>query len=230
MKKVSLLLLFCFIGLSLAWAAPATLSFASAPANPNTYDSALAALQDGNRRFAENKSVHPRLNKEVGDKLSAEGQFPLAAVLACSDSRAPVELIFDMGLGDLFVIRAAGGVAGPDQIGSVEYAVEHFNVPLILVLGHTKCGAVTAAVAGTREDGALGGLLARLKPAAEAVENLDQAHKVGAAVVKAVDLTVEELLSQSQTLKQAVQENRLKIIGGVYNLDTRRVFFRLREN
>jgi carbonic anhydrase len=222
MKKISSLSLALLTALCLLLPGNGAASSGHA-SNPNTYDSALAALRAGNQRFAENQSIHPHLDKALSARLSAEGQFPLAAVLSCSDSRAPVELIFDMGLGDLFVIRAAGGVAGPDQIGSLEYAVAHLNVPLILVLGHSKCGAVSAAVAGAHEPGALGGLLARLAPAVAAVKNLPPDGQVDAAISKSVYLIREELLKQSPVLRQAVQENRLKIIGGVYDLDTRQV-------
>ncbi|MDR1397006.1 MAG: hypothetical protein LBJ14_04680 [Desulfarculales bacterium] len=229
MKKFLPLSIFCaslFLILGVLGSDPAKTN-EEGPANPHTAASALADLQAGSQRFASNQSLHPRLEKEISAKLSAEGQFPRAAVLACSDSRAPVEIIFDMGLGDLFTVRAAGAVAGPDQVGSLEYAVEHLNVPLIIVLGHTKCGAVSAAVAGAQEPGALGGLLARLEPAVQAVKNLPAQHQAGAAVVEAVDLTIGDLLKQSPVLSHALQEEKIKIIGAVYNLDSRQVFFRL---
>lgn len=194
--------------------------------NPHTFDSALSALKEGNQRFAAAEARHPHQDGELRLKLAAEGQTPLAAVLACSDSRAPVELLFDLGFGDLFIVRAAGQVAGPDQIGSIEYAVEHLGVPLVLVLGHTKCGAITAAVGGAKEAGDLGGLLARLTPVVKAVENLPESEKLPAAVDKTVDFIIEELRSKSEALAKAEKDGRVRLTGAVYHLDSGQVKFK----
>lgn len=194
--------------------------------NPHNFDSAVAILKEGNARFVAGKTLHPHQDKSVRDQLAAEGQTPLAAVLACSDSRAPVELLFDLGFGDLFIVRAAGQVAGPDQIGSLEYAVEHLGVPVVLVLGHTKCGAITAAVGGADEPGALGGLLARLNPVVKAVESLPEAEKLPAAIGKTVDFIIDELRAKSEVLAKAEKEGRAKIIGAVYDLESGQVAFK----
>lgn len=191
--------------------------------NPHTFDSALTALQNGNARFAAGASKHPNQDQSVREQLTAEGQAPLAAVLACSDSRVPVELLFDLGFGDLFVIRAAGQVAGPDQLGSLEYAVEHLGVPLILVLGHTRCGAVTAAVNKAQETGALGRLLARLDPVVKAVEGLPEDKRVEAAIGKTVEYIKDELRRGSPALAGAEKEGRVRIVGAVYHLETGKV-------
>lgn len=194
--------------------------------NPHTFDSALTALKNGNARFLDGQPQHPNEDKGLRDKLTSEGQAPLAAVLACSDSRAPVELLFDLGFGDLFIVRAAGQVAGPDQTGSLEYAVEHLGVPMVLVLGHTRCGAITAAVAKAQEPGALGQLLGRLDPVVKAVEDLPEDQRVSAAIGKTVDFIVEELRRGSPVLAKAEQEKRARIIGAVYHLESGRVEFR----
>ena len=195
------------------------------PANPHTTNSALREMKSGNQRFADRQPTRPNQDKDIRDKLSAAGQTPKAAVLGCSDSRAPVEMIFDQGFGDLFVVRDAGNVPGVDEIGSLEYAVEHLDVPLVVVLGHTKCGAVTAAVQGADEPGALGQLLARLRPAAVAVAELPADKRVPAGVKVNVELAVKLLTAQSQTLARAVREGRTKIIGAVYQLEDGRVIF-----
>ena len=117
--------------------------FMSLGANPET---ALAALQDGHLRFLKGEASHPHSDWERRDEL-AEYQDPIAAVLGCADSRVPIELLFDTGIGDLFVVRNAGNIASADVVGSLEYAVEVLKVPLIVVLGHERCGAVGAALA-----------------------------------------------------------------------------------
>ena len=194
--------------------------------HPHTFEAALKALKEGNGRFVSGKVNHPHQDKTLRDQLAAEGQAPLAAVLACSDSRAPVELLFDQGFGDLFIVRAAGQVAGPDQIGSLEYAAEHLGVPVILVLGHTKCGAITAAVGGAKEAGALGGLLDRLAPVVKAVENLPEKEKMAAAVDMTVDFIIAELRAKSEGLAQAEKEGRLRLVGAVYHLESGKVEFK----
>jgi len=196
-----------------------------APANPHNANSALQELKNGNQRFVDNKSTRPRQDKARRDDLCAHGQAPLAAILSCSDSRVPVELVFDQGFGDVFVIRVAGNVPGVDEMGSIEYAVKHLGVPLVVVLGHTNCGAVQAAVKEADEPGALGQLLARLKPVVQSVADLPPEKKVSAAVRNNVEQGVKQLTSQSPTLAKAVQEGRTKIVGAVYQIEDGRVIF-----
>jgi carbonic anhydrase len=198
---------------------------AHVPQNPNSVDSALKALKDGNSRFASGQATNPRSGKDLMAKLARDGQTPLAAVLSCSDSRAPVEKIFDQGIGDLFVIRAAGAVPGVDQVGSLEYAVAHLGVPIILVLAHTKCGAVTASVTGAHEPGALGELLAKLNPVAKAVESLQESSRLEAAIKMSASMFREQLTMVSPTINEAVKAGRLKVISGVYDIDTGVVAF-----
>jgi carbonic anhydrase len=220
-KALSFILAVLFFAVS----AVGGLVVASDSHNPHNADSALKALKSGNQRFVDNQPLHPNQDKALRDKLSDSGQTPMAAILSCSDSRVPAELIFDQGFGDLFAIRVAGNVPGEDEIGSIEYAVEHLGVPLVVVLGHTKCGAVSAAVQEADEPGALGQLLTRLKAAAQSVAALPAEEKVPAAVKKNVELGVSLLPAQSPVLAKAVKEGRAKIVGAVYHLEDGRVVF-----
>jgi carbonic anhydrase len=212
-------------GLFLAVSPVGSLALASGTNNHHSAASALKELKSGNQRFVENHQTHPNQDKALRDKLSESGQTPMAAILSCSDSRVPAELLFDQGFGDLFVIRVAGNVPGEDEMGSIEYAVEHLGVPLVVVLGHTKCGAVSAAVQGANEPGALGQLLTRLTDAVKSVETLPDEAKAPAAVKANVELGVKALAAKSPVLAKSVKEGRVKIMGAVYNLEDGRVVF-----
>jgi carbonic anhydrase len=198
---------------------------ASEMENPNSIESAIKSLVEGNARFVADKALHPNQTKDVLKQLSAHGQTPLAAVLACSDSRAPVEEIFDMGFGELFIVRAAGAVPGVDQVGSLEYAVGSLHVPVILVLSHTQCGAVTAAVQGDKpawsaDTVAFQQLISKLAPVAVAVKDLDSSRKLTAAIELSAAIFKEQLKLVSPVLQRAVQNGSLAIISGVYNIET----------
>ena len=189
-------------------------------------ETALETLKAGNSRFVTGRVEHPHSDHGRVQTLSREGQAPIAAVLGCSDSRVPVELIFDQGFGDVFVIRAAGQVAGTDQLGSVEYAVEHLGVPLVVVLGHTDCGAVKAAVGGEKAPGALGQLLARLDPVVAEVKDVPEDRRVAAAIEKNVDHIIKELRAGGPALAAAEKAGQVLLIGAVYHLDSGKVEFR----
>ncbi len=188
-----------------------------------TVEDALQKLLDGNARFVAGESLHPHENPEWRKTLLA-GQHPFAVVIGCSDSRVPVEIIFDQGFGDLFVIRVAGNIVNEDELGSVLYAVEHAGVPLVFVLGHEDCGAVTAAFSTQndrkKEPDEIQRLLSFIDPAIAAVnENLPLAEKVHQGVIANVKLIIE-MLRQNDTMKKHVQDGRLLITGGVYELDS----------
>jgi carbonic anhydrase len=202
------------------WSAPA---LEASGANPHTAESALAALRAGNARFVSGAPERPRQSLADLARLARDGQTPLAAVLACSDSRMPVETLFDMGFGDLFVIRAAGAVPGIDQIGSIEYAVEHLGVPVVVVLAHSGCGAVSAAVTGEEASGALEALLSKLSPVVEAVKGLAGPERVRKAVELSAMVFRERLPQASPALARAVGEGRLAIVSGVYDTASGRV-------
>ncbi|MGJ5813574.1 carbonic anhydrase [Paludibaculum fermentans] len=181
---------------------------------------ALAMLVDGNDRYAAHRETHPDASLERRAELT-KGQHPYAVVLGCADSRVPPELIFDAGLGDLFVIREAGNVVDDVVLGSVEYAVEHLGVKLVMVLGHEKCGAVTAAVNHTRE--------AHISSIVKAIEPSVQATKKepGDAVRNCVLANAKRVAGQIRNappiLAHAVHEGTLKVVAADYDLATGRV-------
>ena len=155
----------------LAIAAAFTLSFGQAFASGEgsgiTPDEALKKLMGGNARFMKDDKEYISWG-DVRRKELTKGQNPFAVILSCSDSRVPPEHVFDQELGDIFVVRVAGNVADPIELGSVEYAAEHLNVPLVMVLGHKKCGAVTAAVnSGGKAEGNIGAIVKKIAPAVE---------------------------------------------------------------
>lgn len=189
-------------------------------------DDALKMLQDGNARYLEGKATHPRQDAARRALTAGQGQHPFAAVLSCSDSRVPPELIFDQGIGDLFVVRVAGNVAATDEIGTLEY-VDYLGIPLLVVLGHSQCGAVTAAVEGTKLPGSMGVLVALIKPAADQAkaDNPGAATEalVAAAVKDNVFQAMEDVLTKSPLIKAAVKAGKTKLLGAVYEVDTGRV-------
>src|SRR5579872_7006720 len=153
-------------------------------------DAVLKQLQAGNANHVAKKYQRPHQSADRQKEL-ASGQSPNAIILSCADSRVPPELVFDQGLGDLFVVRVAGNVPGNDEIGSIEYAAEHLHTPLIVVMGHTKCGAVQAAVDGGDPHGHLGPLLAMIQPAVARAK-----RQPGDPVENAIRNNVENVVQQ----------------------------------
>jgi carbonic anhydrase len=187
----------------------------------------MTALTDGNARFVGGgpSCRDPQAGKNLRRELATEGQTPMAAILSCSDSRAPVEDIFDMSFGDIFSIRAAGSVPGVDQLGSIEYAVAHLGVPVVVVLSHTKCGAITAAVQGANEPGNLGELLHKLDPISQAVQGVADPDKINAAVYLSAKRFSEQLPALSPVIKEALDAGKVTIVDAVYDIDTGQVHF-----
>jgi carbonic anhydrase len=191
-------------------------------ANP---DQALQLLRDGNQRFAENHAEH--LDDNVARRMAVTStQKPFATILSCVDSRVPIELIFDRGIGDLVVIRSAGEVLDRSVVGSLEFGVAELNTPLLMVLGHQRCGALTAAVKAfdTHEPqpGDLEFLVDALAPAVRQVTG-QPGDRVTNAVKANVAFTVAQLRSKSAVLAQAESTGKARIVGGYYSLDTGRV-------
>ncbi len=189
------------------------------------------AMLDGNTRFVAGEPQHPHQDV-VRRESVAEGQEPVAAIFGCADSRLAAEIIFDMGLGDAFVVRNAGQVVSDSVIGSLEYAVAVLHVPLILVLGHDSCGAVAAAISSQAEDAdPLPPHIAQLiAPIVPAVHRVGGYGAVDPAAVDAGEVgrehlrdTVSELLAQSEIIASAVAENTLAIVGANYRLAEGRV-------
>ncbi len=199
---------------------PAAAASAAKPAGL-TADEALRRLMEGNERYAAGKPTHPDQTNERRAGLAA-GQAPFAIVLTCSDSRVAPELFFDQGLGDLFVIRNAGNVLDDHVIGSMEYAVEHLHVPLIVVVGHEKCGAVSAAVAGGEVPGHLRSVVEAIVPAMERAANLP-GDKVENAV-RANALRAAEILTRVEPiLKEAVSRSNLLVVAARYDLSSGKI-------
>lgn len=190
-------------------------------------DEALKMLKDGNARYLGGTPQHPRQGPERRALTAGQGQHPFATLLSCSDSRVPVEVIFDQGIGDLFVVRVAGNVAATDEIGTMEYAVDHLGTPVVVVLGHSQCSEVTAVVENAKLPGSIGALVAPIKPAvAKAREENPGAGAealVSAAVKANVFQAMEDVLQKSPVIKAAVKAGKTKIVGAVYELDTGKV-------
>ncbi len=181
-------------------------------------EQALKLLLEGNQRFVAGKLEHPNQTPARRAEV-AKGQHPFAAVLACSDSRTPPEIIFDRGLGDIFTVRVAGNVADQVVIESLDYSVKHLGVRVLMVLGHRRCGAVIAAVEGHEEEGKdVGPMLKELDPAVAATKGMpgDPVENAVRANVKLVMLN----LATSSELRAMVISGELKIVGGIYDLDT----------
>ncbi len=182
---------------------------------------ALKALVDGNARFVAGKTVHPRQDIER-IKETAKGQKPFAIIVGCSDSRVPNEIIFDQGLGDLFIVRTAGQVSTYASWGSMEFAEEVLGAHLIVVLGHTKCGAVKAAVELPKVPGHIVTLINEIKPAAQRAKSMP-GDPVENAVRENVRMQVEKLKGLEPVLAERVRDGKLKIVGAVYDLETGKV-------
>lgn len=183
-----------------------------------TADSVLGELKSGNGRHVAYRYQHPHETVDRRRQL-VSGQHPHAEILSCSDSRVPPEIVFDQGLGDLFIVRVAGNVATDSEIGSLEYGAEHLHVPLIVVLGHESCGAVTAAVQGGPPEGHIATLLNLIKPAVDKTRDMSGDH-VANAVRMNVELVVKQLRSSTPILSELVAHGKLKIVGAVYSIQT----------
>ncbi len=181
-------------------------------------DTALQKLMEGNRRFVKHLPRHPKQTQARLQEV-AQAQHPFATILSCADSRVPAEIIFDRGIGDIFDVRVAGNIVTPEVLGSIEYAVVLLKTPVLMVLGHERCGAVTAAVEEeSLPNSQIDTFVKAIKPALEKVKD-----KSGDAVDNAVIANVEyqiEKLKQSPLLTERMQSGKLKIVGGRYDLDT----------
>lgn len=204
---------------------PSTALTAQPPNTNRNPKAVLSRLLEGNKRFMSGQST--RLARKPEDfAADAEGQAPLAVIVGCADSRVSPELVFDLGVGDLFVVRVAGNIAdgaGPTVKGSIEYAVAELGVRLILVLGHSKCGAVKAAIAHVDADDALPGsindLVNLIKPAVTAVKG-HPGDKLSNVIKANVERSVSRLKGLDPILKKLVDGGELKAVGGTYELST----------
>ncbi|MEO0027440.1 MAG: hypothetical protein RLZZ258_427 [Actinomycetota bacterium] len=188
---------------------------------PETPRDAWQAILDGNRRFVSGTPAHPRQDIDRRESLAAR-QKPFAALFGCSDSRLSAEIIFDVGLGDLFVVRNAGQVIAETILGSLEYSVEVLGVPLILVLGHDECGAIRATIDSTEgklesKGEFIHDLVERIRPTVEAA-NRDGKHHIDDITQLHIQDTINELLTRSKLIADAVKAGKLAVVGANYTL------------
>jgi carbonic anhydrase len=195
---------------------------------------ALLLLRDGNRRFAADVRSHERLPSRARRIELAAGQAPFAAILGCSDSRVPVEIVFDQGLGDLFVIRVAGNIVAPSQIGSVEFAAEQFGTRLVVVLGHSRCGAIQATLEQLQrpkenQSRNLRAIVDLVRPSLESLLASDLKHDLDAlwneAVRANIRASVRHLRHGSEIIEHLIQHDGLLVVGAEYSLATGEVDF-----
>ncbi len=215
-----------FVYLCVLWAMIAGSVFAGDNGSGLTPDKALSMLSQGNDRFVTGAVQRPHQDFLTRQETAAKGQKPFAGVLSCADSRGPVEILFDTGVGDIFTVRVAGNVAGVNETASMEYAADHLHIPVLVVLGHSHCGAVTAAVEGGEAPGSIPFLLKNIVPAVETAKK----EKAKAEKPKLVDEAIRvnvwnnvEALLKSPIISQKVKDKNLSVIGAYYHLDTGKV-------
>jgi carbonic anhydrase len=205
-------------GAQTAVAQPAKIENKPKPVNP---DEALQRMMEGNKRFVEGKRQNPNQSRLRLQETSV-AQYPFASILGCADSRVPAEIVFDQGLGDLFVVRVAGNVASQTAIGSLEFATAVLGSQLIVVLGHSKCGAVQAAIKNEPLPGRIGVFVEEIKPSVELVR-----HKTGDmeknAIIANAQYQAQQLRQSSTILSGLIKEGKLKIVPGRYDLNTGQV-------
>lgn len=190
---------------------------------------ALQRLQDGNLRFASNVRGSDAFVSHTRRAELTAGQQPFAIILGCSDSRVPAEIVFDQGLGDLFVIRVAGNIVAPSQVGSVEFAAARYGTRLVVVLGHSQCGAILATIEELRmptekQSGSLYAIVDRIRPSIEGLITADSANDseelVSRAVRANIHASVDHLRHGSPVLEQLIAHEGLLVVGAEYSLDT----------
>jgi len=215
--------LLSILSLSVALFAAALL-YASDTGPGLTADEALKSLLDGNQRYRANQMTIRDTSTPSIRQALATGQKPFAIILSCSDSRVPPEIIFDKGLGEIFVVRVAGNIPDPIVLGSIEYAAEHFNCPLIMVLGHKRCGAVMAAVESQgHPHGNIGAIIKTITPAViqarKDARGAAESDLVESAIDNNIKLVAKSLITRSHGIRSLVDAGRLKIVKAKYDLD-----------
>jgi carbonic anhydrase len=219
MKK---LFISCAVALGLCAQALASSSGPTMPA-----DEAMQLLKDGNARYVAGQSTHPHQGADRRAETAKGGQHPVATIIGCSDSRAPLEVLFDQGVGDIFVIRVAGNLAGPDELGTVEYGVGHLGTPVVLVLGHTSCGAVTAAVQNAKVHGNIPTLINQIKPAVTKAKSWSPGASGDDLLNKTIKanvwLVMENILRKSSEVREFVKNGKVLLVGGIYDLQSGQV-------
>lgn len=189
-------------------------------------EQAKQLLINGNKRFSSGQLLKKNMGADRLQELASKGQKPFAVILSCSDSRVPPELIFDQALGDIFIIRVAGNVVSPIEMGSIEYGVEHLHVPLLVILGHEKCGAVKATVDGGEAPGSIGAIIEMIKPSAA------KAKATGATGDALYELTCDENTKamkaeteKSEIIQELVEHGKLQVVTAKYYVSNGEVKF-----
>ena len=221
LKTMSITLLMCLSLHAMALAEGGNTAISAA--------TALARLKQGNQRFVKGK---PQMRHLISErKALAEGQAPYAIILCCTDSRVSPEIIFDESLGKLFVVRVAGNVADPVDLGSIEYAAQHLHAKLLLVVGHESCGAVKASLDGGEVLPNIDSIVEKISPAITKAKNQNRDAKttLNVAIEENVRQQMNNALQQSAVLRELVEKKELRIDGGIYNLHTGKVAY-LSEN
>ncbi len=189
-------------------------------------DDALKLLQEGNARWASDQETNPGTTPQRRESNAAEGQRPFVTILTCADSRIPVERVFDRGVGEVFTIRVAGNVAGTSETGTIEYGLGHLKTRLLVVMGHTKCGAVAAACSKAELHGAVGELVGSIQPAVERAQRqtpgADQTQLVTASIRENVWQSVYQLL-KSDEVRTLTEKGEVKVVGAVYDIASGKV-------
>ncbi|HEY9799335.1 MAG TPA: carbonic anhydrase [Leptolyngbyaceae cyanobacterium] len=189
--------------------------------NPVNPQQALKLLLDGNQRFVNGRPRYPRQSRRRLQAI-AKAQYPFAAILGCADSRVPAEIVFDQGLGDLFVVRVAGNIASDMAIASLEYATSVLGTRLIVVLGHENCGAVAAAIKNEPLPGKIGDVVEDIKPALTMVKSTSK-NFAQAAILANIQYQAEKLKGKSTVIDQLINQGKLTIVGAAYNINTGQV-------
>ena len=224
-RRKTLLTLVALGAAAPAWAKDQCVAFTPQMQQAKTPEAALKRLQDGNARFTAGRALHCDLLEQV--RRTAQQQAPFAAVLGCIDSRVPPELVFGQNIGDLFVARVAGNIASPDMIGSLEFATALAGAKLIVVLGHSECGAVKGAIDDAKL-GSLTGVLQQIRPALTQLDykgvpsSKDKALVQRVAVQNAKDVAAQ-LSARSETLAGLVREGKLKIVYAMHDVASGKV-------
>jgi carbonic anhydrase len=202
--------------------------FAGEGTEPTTAEDALAWLKEGNARFAAMKMEHPDANNARREETAVNGQKPFAVVLGCADSRVPVEMVFDQGIGDIFTVRVAGNIAVDSSVvGSLEYAAGHLHVPLLVILGHTQCGAVGAAISGEKLEGSLHDIQEQILPVVKEVKlenpNLKDPALTHEVIKQNVFQVERDLRANSEEIRDLAAQGALKIVLAIYDVKTGKV-------
>ena len=186
-------------------------------------DEVIAQLKQGNERFATGKLVKPHADQARRSETATGGQHPRSTIVACSDSRVPVEALFDQGVGDIFSLRVAGNVCAVNELGSVEYGVDHLETPLLVILGHTQCGAVTATATGATVHGSIPALLEHIQPSVAKVRganpSLHGESLVNQCVVENVWYSIEQVLTRSRAVQERAKAGKVRVVGAIYNIE-----------